>query len=124
MANSRQEGEESTAVTAPLVCQGGGPGGCQSFDRTRLSSFQVQNLKKAAATAPPDVEADAEVEMWISKCLIKRVFAPRQAKKLKKGAATAPLDVEADAEEEAELARMRAAGFTGGSEAAGDSLTH
>ncbi len=53
-----------------------------------------------------------------------RVFAPRQAKKLKKGAATAPLDVEADAEEEAELARMRAAGFTGGSEAAGESLTH
>ena len=42
-----------------------------------------------------------------------------QGKKLKKAAAAEQLDVEADAEEEAELARMREAGFATGAEAAG-----
>ena len=45
----------------------------------------------------------------------------RQAKKLRKGGgdpAVAPLAVETEAEEEAELSRMRAAGFaTGGADA-------
>ena len=42
-----------------------------------------------------------------------------QGKKAKKAAAGEQLDVEADAEEEAELARMREAGFAIGAEAKG-----
>jgi hypothetical protein len=42
-----------------------------------------------------------------------------QSKKAKKTAASEQLDVEADAEEEAELARMREAGFATGAEAKG-----
>jgi hypothetical protein len=42
-----------------------------------------------------------------------------QGKKAKKAAASEQLDVEADAEEEAELARMREAGFATGTEATG-----
>lgn len=48
-----------------------------------------------------------------------RCFVSAQGKKAKKTAASEQLDVEADAEEEAELARMREAGFATGAEAKG-----